>query len=110
MLITLEGFGAIWSKRTRPEPGIPERTRTAYYNTTGICVAGKVHHRSRILGQLRFNETGGFIANGIERNIGRVFQCSIKLSEGFAKLVFHHLTNKPERPDFFLFTVQSNWT
>ena len=107
MLITTEGFGRIWSKRTRPDPQDPERERTAYYNTTGICLDGKVRQRSRIFGQLRFNAIGGFIAKGIERNIGRVFRGSVELHNDSAKLIFHHLAAKPERPDYFLFAVRS---
>ena len=108
--VTIEGFGSIWSKRTRPDPRTPEHKRTAYYNTTGITVCGKVRPRSRIFGQLRFNGTGGFIAAGIERNIGRIFQCSAELDGTVHKLVFHHLLDKPQPPDFFIFAVTSNCT
>ena len=87
--VTIEGFGSIWSKRTRPDPRNPEHKRTAYYNTTGITVCGKVRPRSRIFGQLRFNGTGGFIAAGIERNIGRIFQCFAELDGTVHKLIFH---------------------
>jgi hypothetical protein len=109
MLITTEGFGRIWSKRTRPDPNDPERERTAYYNTTGVCIGSQVRHRSRIFGQLRFNGVGGFIANGIERNIGRVFRCSGELHTGSAKLIVRHLAAQPERPDYFLFAVKSDF-
>ena len=106
--VTIEGLGSLWSKRTRPDPRNPERQRTAYYNTTGIAVDDKVRPRSRIFGQLRFNGIGGFIAAGVERNIGRVFQCGAELEGPVRKLVFHHLLAKPPRvPDFFLFVVTS---
>jgi hypothetical protein len=109
MLVTIEGFGSIWSKRTRSDPENPKRERVAYYNTTGICLDGRMRHRSRIFGQLRFNGRGGFIAKGVERNIGRVFQCSAEMRQGsVAKLTFHHLTNKPKPPDYFLFAVTSD--
>ncbi len=109
MLVTIEGFGTIWSKRVRPDPKNPERGRIAYYNTTGVCIDGRKRHRSRIFGQLRFNGSGGFIAKGIERNIGRVFQCSEEMDQhGIAKLIFHHLTDKPKPPDYFLFAVTSD--
>src|SRR5687768_14916999 len=110
MLITIEGFGSIWSRRTRPDPSGSGGERVAYYNTTGIPRNGKVQHRSRMFGQLRFNATGGFIAKGIERNMDRVFRCSGELGDSVAKLVFHHLAPRPERPDFFLFAVQSHVT
>ena len=108
--VTIEGFGTIWSKRTRPDPRNPEHQRTAYYNTTGVVVCGKVCQRSRIFGQLRFNGVGGFIAAGIERNIGRVFQCSAELDGTVPKLIFHHLLDKPQPPDFFMFAVTSKCT
>src|SRR5580765_6488572 len=106
--ITIEGFGSFWSKRTRLDPRPPERQRTAYYNTTGIAVGDTVRPRSRIFGQLRFNGVGGFIAAGVERNIGRVFQCSAELAGPVRKLFFHHLLAKPPQAlDFFLFVVTS---
>src|SRR5688572_17922343 len=108
MHVTIEGFGSLWSKCTRPDPRHPERQRTAYYNTTGIAVGDKVRPRSRVFGQLRFNGVGGFIAAGVERNIGRVFRCSTELEGPVHKLVFHHLLAKPPQvPDFFLFVVTS---
>ena len=108
--VTIEGFGSIWSKRTRPDPRDPKRQRIAYYNTTGVTVSGKVRPRSRIFGQLRFNGVGGFIAAGVERNIGRVFRCSAELDGSVHKLVFHHLLDKPQAPDFFMFAVTSRCT
>jgi len=110
MLVTIEGFGSIWSTRTRPDPSDPGSERIAYYNTTGITLNGKVQHRSRVFGQVRFNGVGGFIAKGIERNLDRVFCCSADLGKSGAKLMFRHLTAKPEPPDFFLFAVKSNVT
>ena len=108
--VTIEGFGSIWSRRARPDPRNPKCERTAYYNTTGVTVSGKVRPRSRIFGQLRFNGAGGFIAAGIERNIGRVFRCSAELDGTVHKLVFHHLLDKAQAPDFFMFGVTSSCT
>jgi hypothetical protein len=70
MIIGLEGFGSIWSVRAR------SKQACAFYNTTGIVTDGKLRHRSRVFGQLRFNEAGGFNPNLIEGNIGRVFESS----------------------------------
>ena len=58
MLIALEGFGSIWSVRTKASS-----KRAAYFNTTGISVSGRCQHRSRVYGHLRFNDVGGFNAN-----------------------------------------------
>src|SRR6266850_3534858 len=108
--VTIEGFGSVWSKRIRRDSRNPEHQRTAYYNTTGVADGGEVRQRSRIFGQLRFNGVGGFIAAGVERNIGRVFRCSADLDGVVHKLVFHHLLDKPQAPDFFMFTVTSRCT
>jgi len=102
MLVTVEGFGSIWSKRVRK--------RTAYYNTTGILMNGKLRHRSKMFGQLRFNQVGGFNANVVERNIGRVFDCIGALEQDRPHLLLHHLTDGPMRPDYFLFAVTSGRT
>src|SRR5262245_22842491 len=110
MFVTPEGFGSVWSTRTRPDPRDPRRERIAFYNTTGVTVNGKLQHRSRIFGQLRFNESGGFIAEGIERNIDRVFCCAAEVGQAGAKLMFCHLAAKPQPPELFLFAVQSNVT
>src|ERR1051326_2706126 len=103
MFVTVEGFGSIWSKRTR-------RERIAYYNTTGMCMDGKLRHRSKLFGQTRFNEIGGFNPKLVERNIGRVFQCTGDLRRDAACLMFHHLLQRPLEPDYFLFTVTSERT
>jgi hypothetical protein len=110
MFITVEGFGSIWTKRTRPDPRDPSRRRTAYYNTTGISANGRLRHRSELFGQLRFNEVGGFNPHLIERNIGRVFQSKGDLGHNGGSLLLHHLAERPLPPDYFLFAVTSDRT
>jgi hypothetical protein len=110
MFVTIEGFGSIWSKRERPHPGDPNRQRTAYYNTTGILANEKLRHRSKVFGQLRFNEIGGFNPGVIERNIGRVFHCTGDLKHNRVNLLLHHLSDGPVSPDYFLFAVTSERT
>jgi hypothetical protein len=105
MLIALEGFGSIWSVRTSASSN-----RLAYFNTTGISVSGRFQHRSRVYGHLRFNDVGGFNANHIERNIGRVFEAVGSLDERGARLLLHHLSSEPKAPDYFSFAVKSNRT
>ena len=110
MFITVEGFGSIWSKRLRPHPIDPYRKLTAYYNTTGIWHGGRLRHRSKVFGQLRFNEVGGFNPRLIERNIGHVFQCTGTLEHNRRSLLLHHLPAGPMSPDYFLFAITSNRT
>jgi hypothetical protein len=107
MLVTVEGFGSMWSKRVRPAANDRDRIQTAYYNTTGISTNGRLRHRSKMFGHLRFNQVGGFNPNLIERNIGRVFQCTGDLEHNGATLLLHHVSDGPARPDYFLFAVTS---
>ena len=99
MIIGLEGFGSVWSTRRRS---------TAFYNTTGIVSDGRLRHRSRIFGQLRFNEIGGFNPKHIERNIGRVFETSGPLDPSSSCILLHHLLTRPVSPDYYLFAVTSD--
>ncbi len=110
MLVTVEGFGSIWSKRVRQDPGNPGLVRKAYYNTTGILTDGELRHRSKLFAQLRFNQVGGFNPTLVERNLGRVFHCICHLDRNSPNLVFHHLAAEPMSPDYFLFAVNSNRT
>jgi hypothetical protein len=105
MIIGLEGFGSIWSIRAASK-----RERIAFYNTTGILSGGKLRHRSRVFGQLRFNQAGGFVPDPIERNIGRVFESAWPLKHSGGSLLLPHLLNGPVRPDYYLFAVTSDRT
>ena len=61
----------------------------------------------------RHEERAGRLAAAVlqvERNIGRVFRCSAELDGAVHKLVFHHLLDKPQAPDFFMFAVTSRCT
>jgi hypothetical protein len=105
MIIGLEGFGSIWSRRARAGHG-----RSAFYNTTGITADGRLRHRSRIFGQLRFNEVGGFNPEHIERNIGRVFEARGPVETSTRCILLHHLLSQPAVPDYYLFVVDSGRT
>ena len=105
MIIGLEGFGSVWSRRARPGRGW-----SAFYNTTGITANGQLRHRSRVFGQLRFNEVGGFNPNHVERNIGRVFKATGNLDPSGRCVLLHHLLSRPVSPDYYLFVVASDRT
>jgi hypothetical protein len=105
MIIGLEGFGSIWSRRARAGHG-----RSAFYNTTGITTAGRLRHRSRIFGQLRFNEVGGFNPEHLERNVGKVFEARVPAERSTRCILLHHLLSQWAVPDFYLFVVDSSRT
>ena len=105
MIIGLEGFGSVWSTRNG---AVTERT--AFYNTTGIVLDGRLRHRSRLFGQVRFNAIGGFNPKHIEANIGRVFKFAGFRDRGNPCLLLHHLLSRPLQPDYYLFRVTSEDT
>lgn len=105
MRIGLEGFGSIWSVRTTSNSG-----RSAYYNTTGLLINGKLRHRSRVSGDVRFNEIGGFNSRQIERNLGSVFESGNPAEPEQRSLLLHHISSLPAFPDCFLFAVTSDRT
>ena len=105
MIIGLEGFGSVWSNRNA---AVTERI--AFYNTTGIMLDGRLRHRSRLFGQVRFNGIGGFNPKHIEANIGRVFKSAGFRDGGSPCLLLHHLLSRPLQPDYYLFRVISEDT
>ncbi len=105
MIIGLEGFGSVWSTRNA---AVTERI--AFYNTTGIMLDGRLRHRSRLFGQVRFNGIGGFNPKHIEANIGRVFKSAGFRDGGSPCLLLHHLLSRPLQPDYYLFRVISEDT
>ena len=100
MIIGLEGFGSVWSTRTGPS-----QERTAFYNTTGIVLDGRLRHRSRLFGQIRFNAVGGFNPKHIEANIGRMFESAGLRNPDSSCLLLHHLFSRRQLPDYYLFRV-----
>jgi hypothetical protein len=103
MIIGLEGFGSVWSTRMGPS-----RERTAFYNTTGIVLDGRLRHRSRLFGQIRFNAVGGFNPKHIEANIGRLFESARIPTSDSSCLLLHHFFSRRELPDYYLFRVTSD--
>ncbi len=62
MLVSVLGFGSIWTRRSSSEARIQERfdpRELVYYNTTGVEVEGKIRNRPRVYGVARFNGNSG---------------------------------------------------
>lgn len=108
MLVTVESFGSIWERRCTGAPddgGLP--SRTAYYNTTGVLVKGKLRPRWRIGGKIRFNAVGGFTAENPRRSLRRVFECKEPeiVEGGWTQLLVRRKLGSPECPDFHLIVL-----
>lgn len=112
MLITVTGFGSVWRRRFSKDHEDPRRfARGAYYNTTGVEIAGTTQQRPRILGYARFHACGGFDPNRPAQMIGRVFECADPcIWRGENKLLFNRVLRTPQKPDAFLVVVRPELT
>ncbi len=109
MLVTITGFGSVWRRRLRKDENDPTRfARAAYFNTTGVCVNGKIRTRSQIVGHVRFNGVGGFDPNRPLAMINSVFECAEPcIWNGQNKVLFKSRLRMPQEPDSFLVVVRS---
>ena len=101
MLISVLGFGSIWTLRSVRKARAQERFDTrklAYYNTTGVEVAGKLRNRPRVYGVARFNGNSGFRPECWHRMLYKVFDCEPPCTwNGHQKVLFKRLLRKPEK-------------
>jgi hypothetical protein len=114
MLISVLGFGSIWTRRLPMEARIQERfdpRELAYYNTTGVQVWGKIRNRPRVYGVARFNGNSGFRPECWHRLLYKVFDCEPPCTwNGHKKVLFKTLLRRPEKPDSYLVVVKSEQT
>lgn len=109
MRVSILGFGSVWRRRWAKGSDDPRRfARAAYYNTTGVCVDGRLCTRPRIIGHVRFNGIGGFNPNYPARMIGGVFECEEPcVWQGQNKILFKTLAPPRVEPDQYLVVVRS---
>jgi hypothetical protein len=108
MMISVLGFGSLWSKRISRVEGTAD---AAYYNTTGVVVDGRIRNRPCIYGVARFNGNSGFRPDWTERMISKVFDCEPPcIWNGHKKVLFKRLLTTPEPPDAYLVTFTAEQT
>jgi len=109
MLISVLGFGSIWTRReAKPTVGSGHFpvAAVAYYNTTGVLVANKLRYRPCVYGVARFNASSGFRPDCVHQMVEKVFDCEPPcVWSGHNKVLFKSLLRRPERPDAYLLTV-----
>lgn len=114
MLVSVVGFGSIWTRRSRSVGRVEERfdpRDCAYFNTTGVDVAGKIRNRPRLFGLARFNGNSGFRPDCCSRALYKVFDCEPPCTwNGHKKILFKTLRTKPEKPDAYLVVVNGQQT
>lgn len=109
MLVGVTGFGSVWRRRFGKDPHDPDRfRRAAYFNTTGVCVNGRVAPHRKIAGHVRFNGVGGFNPYYPQRSVGSIFECEEPcIWNGQNKVFFGRRLDHVQRPDYFLVVIRS---
>ena len=112
MLISVLGFGSIWTRRVatdaRNHAGV-RISETAYYNTTGVLVGDKLRNRPCTYGVARFNGNSGFRPDCIHRMLQKVFECEPPcIRDGHNKVLFKKLLGSSGKPDAYLVTITAD--
>ena len=112
MLISVLGFGSIWTRRVAKDARNPAGVRTsetAYYNTTGVLVGDKLRNRPCTYGVARFNGNSGFRPDCIHRMLQTVFECEPPcVWDGYNKVLFKNLLGSSRKPDAYLVTITAD--
>ena len=108
MLISVLGFGSIWTRRAA-EADLARPLDAAYYNTTGVHVGGTLRNRPRVYGLARFNGNSGFRPDRAFEALGKIFDCEPPcIWEGVPKVLFKTRLRRPTKPDAYLVTVTAD--
>ena len=99
MLISILGFGSIWTRRGGT-------LGSAYFNTTGVLVGDKLRNRPCTYGVARFNGNSGFRPDCMHRMLEKVFECEPPcIWNGHNKVLFKKLLRESAKPDAYLVTI-----
>jgi len=109
MLVGVTGFGSVWRSRIREDVSDRKHlANTAYFNTTGVVVNGRLVRRRKIVGHVRVDGVSGFNPNYPSGAIGRVFECAEPcVWKGQNKVLFRRLLRAAAKPDCFLVVTRS---
>ncbi len=108
MLISILGFGSIWTRRAADADG-SRKPDAAYYNTTGVLVGGKFRNRPRVYGVARFNRNSEFRPDRAFEALGKVFECEEpSIWRGTSKVLFKMRLHRPTKPDAYLVTMTAD--
>jgi hypothetical protein len=113
MLVAVNGFGSIWTRRLGK--GADRQSRymhdAAFYNTTGVRVADKIRARSRVYGVARFNGNSGFTPHQPQRILHRVFECTEPCTRNNgSQVLFERLAAQSAKPDCYLVAIRGEIT
>src|SRR5574340_647601 len=113
MLVAVNGFGSIWTRRLGRDAGSATHygRDAAFYNTTGVPVGEKIRARSRIDGFARFNGSSGFTPHDPARMLNRLFDCAEPCTRNDGgHVLFERLAGTVRTPDCYLVTTRDELT
>ncbi len=110
MLVTLVDFGSVWETRRRTVRSTHGADRTAFFNTTGLRINGKVSYRWQFGGKLRFNSASTFDPHLRRRSLNKVWECEepVICPRGWVQMLCRRKLPKPEVPDIYLFRLETS--
>jgi hypothetical protein len=110
MLVTLIEFGSIWETRRRTIRSLHDMEQTAFFNTTGLNMKGKLGYRWKVGGKLRFNSGSAFNPHLPKRSLNKVWECQEPgmCPRGWVQMLCWRKLPKPEVPDFYLFRLATS--
>jgi hypothetical protein len=109
MLISVMGFGSVWTRRSareRDDQDRHDRQIIVYYNTTGVLIGDRFRNRPRAYGVARFNACSGFRPDLMHKMLHKVFECEPPcIWNGHNKVLFKNILERPAKPDAYLVTM-----
>jgi hypothetical protein len=113
MLVAVNEFGSIWTRRFGKDEDSPTRHTldAVFYNTTGVPVGDKIRARNCVYGVARFNGSAGFSLHNPERMLHRVFECAEPCTwNGGNQVLFRRLQGPHTEPTHYLMVIRDEST
>jgi hypothetical protein len=110
LTVQVLSFGSAWWVRPGGDEHDPWRFthHAAYFNSTGIQQASKIHTAGPIRGVVRFNVSSGLDPHRTYSNIGQLFLCSpVEIYRNTNRLLVIRRILKTEMPTHFLVCMRS---
>jgi hypothetical protein len=106
MLVGIHSFGSLWTRRANRHDAQGNRG-VAFFNTTGILIAGTVRNHSCLYGHVRLNGCWGFRHENSDRMLNRVFECDNLAHRNGERRLFLRAPTSGANPDRYLVAITS---
>jgi hypothetical protein len=110
LLVQVVSFGSAWWVRPGWDKRDPQRysSHSAYFNSTGIRQAGKLHTAGPVRGLIRFNANSGLDPHQPQKSIGQTFRChKLESFRETNRLLAVRVVHRSASPTHFLVCLSS---